>query len=90
MAGLQGLGIAVKQLERLVPMLGASSEAGQAVLKALNSLIKHVPAGSVTPAAEQNQIQQMAIKQQQNAAMQQQLKAQQAQGGQAQPGAAAA
>jgi hypothetical protein len=46
----------VKQLEALLPEVGASSEPGQAVLKALNSLVKFVPAGSVTPAAQKNSI----------------------------------
>ena len=55
-AGLQKLGVVVKQLEAMLPELGASSEAGQAVLKALTSLTKFVPAGSVTPAAQKNSI----------------------------------
>lgn len=53
---MQELGVVVKNLESLLPKLGASSEAGQAVLKALNSLVKFVPAGSVTPAAQKNSI----------------------------------
>ena len=55
-AGLQKLGVVVKQLEGLVAELGATSEPGQAVLKALNALVKFVPAGSVTPAAQKNSI----------------------------------
>src|ERR1700722_1839960 len=55
-AGLQELGVIVKQMEKILPQLGASSEPGQAVLKALNSLVKFVPAGSVTPAAQKNSI----------------------------------
>src|ERR1700733_6393074 len=55
-AGMQKLGVVVKQLESLLPEVGASSEAGQAVLKALNSLVKFVPNGSVTPAAQKNSI----------------------------------
>jgi hypothetical protein len=43
-------------METMLPELGATSEAGQAVLKALNSLVKFVPAGSVTPAAQKNSI----------------------------------
>jgi hypothetical protein len=53
---MQKLGVIVKQLEAALPELGASSEAGQAVLKALSSLVKFVPAGSVTPAAQKNSI----------------------------------
>lgn len=87
-AGLQRLGAVVKQMEELLSMLGASSEPGQAVLKALNSLVKFVPAGAVTPAAERNNIQQMA---QRNAMQDGQLKAlqQQRQQGAAQPQQAA-
>lgn len=55
-AGLQKLGVVVKQLEGLVAELGATSEPGQAVLKALTALVKFVPAGSVTPAAQKNSI----------------------------------
>lgn len=93
-AGLQKLGVAVKQLEALLPELGASSEAGQAVLKALNSLVKFVPQGSVTPAAQKNSIEaqqrNMAQNNQQMMALKQRMMAQgggQPQGGQ--PGMAA-
>ena len=61
-AGLQQLGMVVKQLERLIPMLGASSDPGAAALKALNALAKFVPAGSVTPAAEKNAAENMMMK----------------------------
>jgi hypothetical protein len=53
-AGLQQLGMIVKQLERAIPLLGSASEAGKAALKALGALAKHVPAGSVTPASEKS------------------------------------
>ena len=70
-AGLQQLGMVVKQLERLIPMLGASSEPGAAALKALNALAKFVPAGSVSPAAEKNSHEQAMMKAtQQNQQMQ--------------------
>ncbi len=51
---LQQLGVAVKQLEALVPLVGASSELGQVVLKALPQLAKFSPPGAVTPAGERN------------------------------------
>ena len=95
---MQKLGQVVKQLEPLVAELGASSEAGQAVLKALNSLVKFVPAGSNTPAAQKNSIEaqqrQMAQNNQQMQALQA-MRQKQAQGGQGaapgggQPGMAA-
>jgi len=57
--------------------LGASSEAGQAVLKALSSLVKFVPNGSVTPAAQKNSIEaqqrNMAQNNQQMQALKQRL-----------------
>ena len=90
-AGMQKLGVVVKQLESILPELGASSEAGAAVLKALNSLVKFVPAGSVTPAAQKNSIEaqqrNMAQNNQQMMALKQRM---QGQGGQPQPGQAAA
>ena len=93
-AGMQKLGVVVKQLESLLPELGASSEAGQAVLKALNSLVKFVPNGSVTPAAQKNSIEaQQRSMAQNNQQMQaiQAMKQKMAQGaGGAQPGAGAA
>jgi hypothetical protein len=60
-AGLQRLGSVVKNLEEMIPMFGASSEHGREVLKALNILVKLVPAGSVTPASQKNNIEQMAM-----------------------------
>lgn len=65
-AGLQRLGLAIKNLEQLVPLLGSSSPAGADVLKALSMLSKHVPAGSVTPAAEKTNIDRMAMQNSQN------------------------
>jgi hypothetical protein len=89
-AGLQQLGSVLKQLERLVPLLGATSEPGAAVLKALSSLGKFVPAGSVSPASDANNAQQAMMKATQNNAQMQALKAQAAggAGGQQQQAAA--
>lgn len=77
-AGAQGLGMVVKQLERLIPQLGATSEPGKAALKALNLLAQHVPAGSVTPAAENNALDQMRMRAIQQSRQAQALKQQQA------------
>jgi hypothetical protein len=90
----------VKRLETILPQVGASSEPGQAILKALSSLTKFVPSGSVTPAAQKNSIEaQQRQHAQGNQQMQaiQAMKAKMAQGGgapgggqpQPQPGAAA-
>jgi hypothetical protein len=87
---MQKLGVVVKQLESLLPEVGATSEAGQAVLKALSSLTKFVPNGSVTPAAQKNSIE---AQQRQHAQGNQQMQAlaamrQKMQGGGGAPGGA--
>ena len=89
-AAAQRLGMVIKQLEEIIGTAGATSEIGQAALKMLNIGVKMVPAGSVTPASAKNNIEQMAMKNTQQAQQMAQLKAQ-SQGGQpgAQPGAAA-
>ena len=73
-------------------MAGAASDIGKACLDALNKLVKFVPAGSVTPAAQKNNIEQMAMRNaQQNQQMQalKQQRMQGEQGGAQQPGQAA-
>ena len=94
---MQKLGVVVKQLESLLPEVGASSEAGQAVLKALSSLTKFVPNGSVTPAAQKNSIEAQQRAHAQGNQQMQALQAMKAKmsgqggapgGGQPQPGAA--
>ena len=81
---MQKLGSAVKQLTDLLPMVGATSEMGTAIMKAIQSLAKFVPPGTVTPAAEANNIQNMGMKNAQNMQMLQQMKPG-AGGGQAPP-----
>ena len=93
-AGLQKLGVLVKQMEGMLPELGATSDAGKVVLECLNKLVKFVPAGSVTPAAQKNSIEaqqrMMAQNNQQAQAVQQmRMKQGQPQGGQPGMGAAA-
>ena len=66
-------------------MAGATSEIGKACLDALNKLVKYVPPGSVNPAAAKNNIEQMAMKNQQQNQQMQAIKAQSMGGGQ--PGA---
>jgi hypothetical protein len=84
-AGMQKLGTVINQLTDLLPMVGATSELGQAVMKALQSFSKHLPPGSVSPAGQQNNMQQMMLQQQKNASMLQQMKPGAQQGGQAPP-----
>lgn len=78
---MQRLGSVVKTLEELVPMLGAATPPGKAVLEALTKLIKLVPAGSVSPASEKANIEQMAMRNTQANQQMQALKAQAQQGG---------
>ena len=73
-AGMQKLGSVIKQLADLLPMVGPTSELGEAVMKALQGLSKHVPPGAVTPASEANNIQNMALKNAQNQQMLQSMK----------------
>ena len=86
----------MKQMETMLPELGASSDAGKAVLDCLNKLVKFVPSGSVTPAAQKNSIEaqqrNMAQNNQQMQAIQamRQKAAQGGGGGQPQPGAGGA
>ena len=79
-AGLQRLGLIIHQLQEILPQVGAGSDVGQAVLKSLTSLSKFVPPGSVTPAGQKQQIEQMMQKQAQNNQQMQALQQQRAQG----------
>lgn len=65
-AAMAKLGMIVRQLEQIVPLLGAGTEAGRDVLKSLTSLSKHVPPGAVSPGVEQSAMQKtmMQMKQQ--------------------------
>jgi hypothetical protein len=89
-AGLQELGVIVKQLESLLPKVGASSDIGKAVLDALGKLVKFVPQGSVTPAAQKNSIEKQQMGMLQNNQQMQAIRQMMQQKGQGQPGAAAA
>ena len=62
----------VSILERLIPLLGAGTEPGQDALESLRKLAKHIPPGTVSPAAQQNQMQQMQMRQAQMRGMMQQ------------------
>ncbi len=73
-AAIQRVGVIVKQVQDLMNMVGATSETGQKLLKALNVLVKMVPAGTVSPASEKNMLEQAQMRNTQNMAMQQQLK----------------
>lgn len=75
-AALQRVGVIVKQVQDLMNLVGATSETGQQLLKALNVLVKMVPAGTVSPASEKNMLEQAQMRNTQNMAQSQQLKQQ--------------
>ncbi len=92
-AGLQELAVLVKQMEGMLPKLGASSDAGKVVLECLNKLVKFAPSGSATPAAQKNSIeaqQRNMAQNNQQAQMLAQMRQKMAQGGGGQPGQGAA
>jgi hypothetical protein len=73
-AAMQRVGVLVKSMTELLPMVGATSDLGQSLMKSITALAKHVPPGSTSNAAEKNSIEKMAIQNQQNGQMQQQMK----------------
>lgn len=89
-AGLQALGLIVQKLGEIIPMVGAGSDVGQVVLDALKKLAKFVPAGSVSPASQRNQLEKMATQQGQNNQQMQALQQMRAGQGQQQPAQKAA
>src|SRR5262245_46832958 len=90
MAARQGIGSVIKALEQLLPMVGSENELGQAIMKSITSLGKHVQPGQVDPAAEKNELQNAQIRNIQQARMAQQLRQQMGAGGGGGPGGGAA
>lgn len=83
---MQRLGVLINGLTDMFKMVGAGSDLGKDILKIINIASKHVPPGTVTPAGEKNQLEQMAMKNQQNSQQMAQMKAgPSAAGGQAAP-----
>jgi hypothetical protein len=73
-AAMQRVGVLVKAMTDILPQVGATSDLGQALMKSITLLAKHVPPGTNSNAAEKNSIEKMDIQNQINGAMQQQLK----------------
>ncbi|MDE2021138.1 MAG: hypothetical protein KGJ13_12450 [Patescibacteria group bacterium] len=91
-AGMAKLSLIIRQMELIVPLLGAGTEAGRDVLKALTSLSKHVPPGAVSPGVEQSAMNQVQMKMKQQTPQLAQMRAaiaQQKPEGTAPPAAAA-
>jgi hypothetical protein len=86
----QRLGVVLNQLTDMLKLAGAGTDLGKSILKMLNEGSKHVPSGSVTPAAERGALERASMQNTQNNAQMQALKQQAAQkaqgGGQGQPG----
>ena len=76
---MQKLGMTIKMLEQIIPLVGSTSEAGKAILDAIKKFSKYVPSGAVSPAGQRNQLEQMAMQQGQQNQQMQALKAQQQQ-----------
>jgi hypothetical protein len=71
---IQRLGSVVNQLTEMLPLVGATSDMGTAIMKAISSLAKHVPTGANNPAAERNNLQRMQMQNAQNMQMAQQMR----------------
>ena len=61
------MSLAIKMLGELMTKVGAASPMGKDIAKAIYDLNKHVPAGSVSPAAENNQLEALRMRQMQMA-----------------------
>jgi hypothetical protein len=75
------LALIVRLMQETLPLIGVGSEPGQALLKALTSLSKHAPPGSVPAGVQQNTLQSLLMKQQQMAPQIAAMRAAQAGGG---------
>ena len=73
-AAMQRVGLVVKQMTDMLPLVGATSDLGQALMKAISSLAKHVPPGSTSQAQDRNSIDELARKNAQQAATMQQMR----------------
>jgi hypothetical protein len=76
MAGKQKVAIALKVLQDALPLYGASSEEGQAILDCLRKLGKMAMPGDVGQSAQMNQLQALMLKAAQAGQQQKQLQAQ--------------
>jgi hypothetical protein len=85
-AVIQGLGVVVNKLTEMLPMVGATSEMGQAIMKSISSLAKHVPSGASNPASEKNVLERDLQRNQQNMQATQQMRSPQQPGAQQPPG----
>ena len=76
---MQKFAVSLKNMEEIIPLVGSQSEAGKMILDFLKKAGRLIPAGAVSPAAQRNHLEQMAMKQGQQNQQMQALKAQQMQ-----------
>ena len=81
---------AVDMLTKALAGFGPGSEPGQAILKSISSLSKHVPQGATTPGAQNTAMQQFMMEHRQLAPLLAALAAMKQGGGAGAPGAGAA
>lgn len=74
---MQRVGVVIKQVQDIMQLVGAGSEMGKKLLKALNTLVDLAPAGNVSNASERNMLEQSLMRNTQNGQQQQMLKQQQ-------------
>lgn len=89
MAALQRIGVLIKGLEETMVLVGAASEIGKDVLKAIQVLTKHIPTGTSTPASQKNTLESMLLKNGQNAQQAAMIRGQQGAPGAGAPGGGA-
>lgn len=75
-AALQKVGVLIKMTQDVMQLVGAGSETGKELLKALNILVKLSPSGNVSNASERNMLENSLMRNTQNGQQQQMLKAQ--------------
>lgn len=80
-AAMQRVGLILKMATDALPMAGATTDIGKALLKVINDLSKHVQPGSNTQASERSAIDQMAMKNAQQTQTNQAIRQPQAGGG---------
>jgi hypothetical protein len=88
-SGMARISLILQLMEQTLPLVGATSEPGQDLLKSMQMLGKHIQPGSVSPAAEQNALASAQLKQAQMAPQIAALRARAAQAAAA-PGAVSA
>ena len=70
---MQGVGVVLNKLTEMLPSVGATSDLGSAIRKAIDALAKVVPPGSVSPQGQRNTIDQMQQKNAQQQGMMKQI-----------------